>query len=302
MLVADVAPSDNANSVHFHKRLARRNAVRVAPGTPAENWENEERADIEYRIIEGRYLEDLRANISPMVISQIDSEEQFVDWFESLADWGPGQDHPLFDWLANQADLSQMKWFLTQEIAGEAGFDDLLAYSQVKLPTQAKLECARNYWDEMGRGKAGAMHGPLLAGMINELGLQPSLEETVWESLALGNIMLGMATNRRYAYHSLGALGVIELTAPQRAAKVVAGMQRLGLSTTAFAYFKLHAVIDIIHSKNWIREIIRPLIRENLEYAQYIAEGALMRLHSGKLCFDRYASELHLDFSTNATH
>jgi hypothetical protein len=57
----------------------------------------------------------------------------------------------------------EMKWFLTQEVAGEAGFEDLTALTQVKLPPRAKLELARNYWDEMGRGNAKGMHGPLLA-------------------------------------------------------------------------------------------------------------------------------------------
>ena len=52
-----------------------------------------------------------------------------------------------------------MLWFLTQEVAGEAGFDDLLAMTQVKMPVTAKLEMARNYWDEMGRGRDTAMHG-----------------------------------------------------------------------------------------------------------------------------------------------
>jgi hypothetical protein len=53
-----------------------------------------------------------------------------------------------------------MLWFLTQEVAGEAGFDDLLALTQVKMPITAKLEMARNYWDEMGRGRETAMHWP----------------------------------------------------------------------------------------------------------------------------------------------
>ncbi|MCA8887010.1 MAG: iron-containing redox enzyme family protein, partial [Hyphomonadaceae bacterium] len=52
-----------------------------------------------------------------------------------------------------------MRWFVEQEAAGEAGFDDLVAMSQVKMPAPAKLELARNYWDEMGRGNAKGMHG-----------------------------------------------------------------------------------------------------------------------------------------------
>ena len=66
-----------------------------------------------------------------------------------------------------------MRWFLTQEAAGEAGFDDLVAYTQVKLPARAKLELARNYWDEMGRGNAKGMHGPMLERLVEALALEP---------------------------------------------------------------------------------------------------------------------------------
>ena len=59
-----------------------------------------------------------------------------------------------------------MKWFLQQEVAGEAGFDDLVAMTQVKLPCRAKLEMARNYWDEMGQGHGPAMHGALLDRLV----------------------------------------------------------------------------------------------------------------------------------------
>ena len=107
-----------------------------------------------------------------------------------------------------------MRWFLTQEAAGEAGFEDLVAYAQVKLPARAKLELARNYWDEMGRGNPKGMHGPMLDRLVEALALEPAIDTTVWESLALANAMTAMATTRRYAFHAVGALGAIELTAP----------------------------------------------------------------------------------------
>ena len=89
------------------------------------------------------------------------ASQDFIDWFEELRETGPGQGDPLFPWIAEVATREEMLWFLTQEVAGEAGFDDLLAITQVKMPVTAKLEMARNYWDEMGRGKDTAMHGPL---------------------------------------------------------------------------------------------------------------------------------------------
>lgn len=281
----------------FHVTLAKFNKLRTSVGVPFSDWEAAERDSLEVRLLEGRFLEELRASVLPLTTGVTNNPDAFVRWFESLMEWGPGQFHPLFNWLAGQASTEQMKWFLTQEAAGEAGFEDLIAYTQVKLPVQAKLECARNYWDEMGRGKPKAMHGPLLESMVKELELRPTIESTVWESLALANTMLGLAATRRYTYHSLGALGVIELTAPWRAEQVSLAMQRLNFPRRSRRYFDLHAKLDVAHSREWIREVIKPLVSLHPEAAQYIAEGALMRLKCGQLCFDRYSEEMGLNFS-----
>src|SRR3546814_5387011 len=102
--------------------------------------------------------------------------------------------------------------------------------TQVKMPVQAKLELARNYWDEMGRGNRKGMHGPMLDVLAEVLGVQPRIENTVWESLALANAMTAMATSRRFAWHSIGALGIIEQPAPGRSVAVAAGLGPIGLS------------------------------------------------------------------------
>jgi hypothetical protein len=220
----------------------------------------------------------------------------FVAWFEQLEQAGPGQHDPLFNWLEHQASVQEMTWFLRQEVAGEAGFDDLVALSQVKLPTRAKLELARNYWDEMGQGQEAGMHGPMLARLAQELGIESRAgDEPVWESLALANVMMAMAVNRRYAYHALGALGVIELTAPGRARAVNAGLKRLGVVGEARRYFALHATLDVKHSQAWNREVLAPLVAEQPALAPLIAEGALLRLVAGARCFARYRREFGLE-------
>jgi pyrroloquinoline quinone (PQQ) biosynthesis protein C len=180
---------------------------------------------------------------------------------------------------------------MLQEVAGEAGFEDLLAITQVKMPEQAKLEMARNYWDEMGRGHAHGMHGGMLENTAKAFALVTRIEETVWQSLALANTMAGLAANRRYAYHSVGALGVVELTAPSRVSLVNEGLRRLGVSAEGRQYFQLHAGLDIRHSREWNAEVIRPLVAEDPALAVPIAEGALMRLRAGQRCFERYRAE-----------
>ncbi|HEX9965574.1 MAG TPA: iron-containing redox enzyme family protein [Allosphingosinicella sp.] len=276
----------------FQRGLARWNRARLAPGFPDDDWHRSEERDSRMRRQEGAFLESLRAEISARAAEAPLDPEGFVAWFEALRDSGPGQHDPLFRWLAEEADRDQMRWFLGQEAAGEAGFEDLLAYTQIRMPARAKLEFARNYWDEMGRGNPKGMHGPMLNLLIEALELKAAIDDTVWESLALANAMTGMAMARRYAWHSVGALGVIELTAPDRSAATAAGLRRLGFSAEERRYFDLHAVLDVKHSEAWNREALRPLVEEDPRRAVGIAEGALIRLNCGARCFERYRAEL----------
>jgi hypothetical protein len=275
-------------------RLSRLNHLRLTPALPSPQWRDQLSEIARLGIVEGEFLERSRQAVAARAAEAPTDPEGFVTWFEALKDNGPGQGDPLFPWLAEQCSMEQMKWFLTQEVAGEAGFEDLTALTQLKLPTRAKLELARNYWDEMGRGNPKAMHGPLLSALAQHLKLNPLPETTVTESLALANTMAGLAANRRYAYHSVGALGVIEMTAPGRSAATSAGLKRLGIRAKNRHYFALHAILDIKHSAAWNSEAIKPLVAGNPAAATAMAEGALMRLSCGARCFERYRSELGL--------
>jgi Iron-containing redox enzyme len=273
-------------------QLLRLNALRFNPTLPPSDWEVQVSDVARLTIVEGRFLENCRKAIAARAAQAPSRPSEFIEWFEDLKESGPGQKDPLFPWLAEECSMDQMKWFLTQEVAGEAGFEDLTALTQLKLPTKPKLELARNYWDEMGRGNPKAMHGPLLAALVEHLYLTPLSETTVTEALALANTMAGLAANRRYAYHSVGALGVIEMTAPARSAATSAGLKRLGVRAKNRHYFALHAVLDVKHSMAWNKEAVTPLVAENPDVAIAIAEGALMRLECGARCFQRYRSEL----------
>jgi hypothetical protein len=272
----------------FQRRLAHWNRERLAPEFPADDWQARIASDASMLRLEGGFLEELRHEVIDEAAAAPTDPDGFIAWFEDLKQTGPGQGDPLFPWIAEQASRDELRWFLEQEAAGEAGFDDLVAMTQVKLPTRPKLELARNYWDEMGHGTAKGMHGPMLDALVETLALAPVIEDTVWESLALANAMTAMATSRRYAWHSVGALGVIELTAPGRSACTAAGLKRVGLSGKERRYFTLHAVLDIKHSADWNREAIRPAVEEDPRRATAMAEGALIRLKCGERCFERY--------------
>jgi hypothetical protein len=281
----------SGESERQHRRLDAYNRTRLAPRAVSDGarWLEREHA---HRCDEIRFVDQELAAVRSWAREAPTDPERFVAWFEGLCSLGPGQGDPLFPWLAREADASQMRWFLAQETAGEAGFDDLVALAQLKLPPRAKLEMARNYWDEMGRGKEHAMHGPMLERLGEELDVAAMAADPVWESLALANLMMGLAANRCYGYQAIGALGVIELTAPGRAEQVNAGLKRLGVRGEARRYFALHATLDVKHALAWNREVLAPLVAADPSAATALAEGALARLTAGARCFARYRSEL----------
>jgi hypothetical protein len=280
--------------------LAHFNRRRLEPSLDESGWRETHLDDLRLVGLEAAFVAKMRTDVAPMLASVPTAPGAFIDWFEELKSSGPGQGDPLFPWLAEHATRDEMRWFLMQEVAGEAGFDDLVALTQVKMPQQAKLEMARNYWDEMGRGAAKGMHGPMLGRLAQAFGIKSVPETTIPEALALGNLMVALAYNRRFAFQSVGALGVIEMTAPTRVGYVNEGLRRLGVGARDRHYFALHASLDIRHSAAWNREVLLPLVAEDHQRARPIAEGALMRLLCGQRCFERYRAHFNLSPAASA--
>ena len=285
---------DGAGFARFQRELTKFNRRRLEPSLPEPGWRGDVGEQCRVLEAEGAFVEAVRAEIAPLVADIPQDVDGFLAWFERLRETGPGQGDALFPWLAAKATLPQMIWFIEQEVAGEAGFEDLLAFTQVKMPEQAKLEMARNYWDEMGRGASKGMHGPMLERLAHYLDVHPTPDSVIPEALALGNMMVALAHNRRYAFHSIGALGVIEMTAPTRAGYVDRGLRRLGIPAKRRHYFALHAVLDVKHSQAWNREVLRSLVAHDPRRAQAIGEGAVLRLWHGARCFERYRETFNL--------
>lgn len=183
----------------------------------------------------------------------------------------------VYEWLATEADRSDMVRFLTLEGGPDADFDDLVALCQVGLAGEPKLEMARNYWDEMGGGRAEAVHTELYRAAVAALGLEP-LEPTEVPVAALERSVLGgvLATNRSLQPEMVGALGLIELQAGPRCRKVVQGLRRVGAPEAAVAFYEEHATADPRHGKDWLDHVVAELARSP-RWAAGMVRGAAWR-------------------------
>lgn len=184
---------------------------------------------------------------------------------------------PVYRWVATSASWPGLRAFLEMEGGPDGGFDDLVAIGQVGLTGEPKLEMARNYWDEMGRGSLSAVHTELQRRMGTAVGLG-STPRTFLTLEALDRLSLPtvFATNRQRQPELIGALGLIELQAGPRCRKVVQGMRRLGADRDALAFYQEHADADPRHGKAWLDHVVRPLSSDPW-WAAGMVRGALYR-------------------------
>lgn len=288
-LTIDFHAIDCTAEVVLHRRLSHHLRARLAPSFADDSDLAQGDDEIADALALRGFLRRERELAAEQCVDVPSDPAGFITWFQALHEHGPGQGDPLFPWLAAEADEAAMLWFLRQELAGEAGFDDLVAMALVRMPARPKMEMARNLWDEFGRGNPSGVHGTLLARMAHELDISCTIEEAVPETLAQANVMAGLSVER-WSYHAIGALGVIELTAPDRVACIAAGMRRLGMPAAALRYYDLHAILDVEHARRWNAEVLQPLVAADPRTAPLIAQGAIMRLEAGRRCFSRYRS------------
>ena len=204
--------------------------------------------------------------------------DAFVDWYRAAAFTHPLYEHDLYAYVASEADRGAIEWFLRMEAAGEAAFDDLVALAQVGTRGEVKIEMAQNYWDEMGNGKSHKVHTHMFHRLVEGLGIEaPAAHELPWQVLAGVNVMLWSAIPRRNVFRAQGALGAVELLAPQRCTRLVHGALRVGIEKRTMVYYGAHAVIDVGHAEGWLAHVVRPQVAEVPEARVGIAEGLLVR-------------------------
>jgi hypothetical protein len=242
------------------------------------------------RELEKPWEEDVlrRAHRSPSLGVDLPADpKEFARWYQLAAFGHPLYEHDLYAFLASDATMPQLEWFLKMECAGEAAFDDLVALAQVGTRGEVKMEMASNYWDEMGRGRHQAVHTHLFHQLIDDLCISaPDASELPWEVLSGINLMIWSCIHRRNVFRAQGVLGAVELLAPQRCTRVVHGATRLGIRKKTVVYYGAHAIIDIGHAEGWLAHVVEAQVREYPDARLGIAEGLIARADASLDYFD----------------
>jgi hypothetical protein len=182
-----------------------------------------------------------------------------------------------YEWVAEAATLDELRAYLALEGGPDGGFDDLVAACQIGIDGEAKLELARNYWDEMGNGRLARVHTELHRKLSRALDLRVvprgELPVEALDRAALGSLL---ATNRWLQPEMVGALGLIELQAGPRCRKVVRGLERLGCGWDAIDFYAEHAEADPIHGKGWVDNVVQTL-QDDERWAEGMVRGARWR-------------------------
>lgn len=184
---------------------------------------------------------------------------------------------PVYEWLAEEATLEQVREYLSLEGGPDGGFDDLVAMCQIGIDGPAKVELAQNYWDEMGNGRVERVHTELHRKLSRAIRLRevPRHELPV-EALQRAGLGSVLATNRWLQPEMIGALGLIELQAGPRCRKVVRALERLDCGWDALDFYTEHADADPRHGKDWVDKVVGSL-QDNGEWGVRIVRGARWR-------------------------
>jgi hypothetical protein len=283
-----VPASVDCAALAFHRRLADWNRARASTVFDAPDWLTSLQAQYRMRRLEHDFASAASASVRTFAREAPSDPERFSTWFAQLDQLSSSTTDRLFMRLANEASPEQLRWYLEQHAVAEAGFSELSVLTQQKLAPRDRHAdgAATRISDAFG----ATMNGDPLACLGQALTFVQIRESTVWEAVAVSNLMVALAANRRYAYHAAGALAAIDLTSPTQRASIERGLARVGLPSDLLP-FELGA--DRANRNwSWCNDVLPALVTQDPSAASQIAEGALSRLAAAARCFERCHREL----------
>jgi hypothetical protein len=210
------------------------------------------------------------------------TEREFLAWYIEREKQINRDIAPFIQFLKKQATLEQVAYYICMEELIDGSFDDLVALVQVGMPVEVKMIAAENYWDEMGNGDFERVHTTMfrtsssyLREHLSRVGMR--IETVPLECLMNGNILLMWALRRQYSLRLVGAMGLVEGSAPKRFHATTLAMERLKLPEEIIAYHRAHIGIDSNHSKQWLESVLSHYIAQGQDAVGELARGVVIR-------------------------
>lgn len=210
------------------------------------------------------------------------TREAFLPWY-LMCEKKINEDIRFFvDFMRHHASVEQVAYYICMEEMVDGSFDDLMAVAQLGMPIHCKMVAGENYWDEMGNGDFAAVHTTMfrtsssyMRDLLGEAGI--SVEVPPLECLMNGNILLMWAVRREYNMRLIGAMGLVEGSAPVRFGATTAAMERLGLPRDVIAYHKAHISIDTRHSAAWYETVLQHYAAGGEDVVRELSLGVMIR-------------------------
>ena len=226
-----------------------------------------------------------------LVKQDIPSDEAaFLEVMRQLCASRSLAEHPLFDFLENDADYEQMVEFFLHEGALVLRFCDLMVLSLLGVDDEVRNELAVNFWDEVGNGSYQNRHTELFKRLLRHAGaelpeadeLSENLSERLdWQGLAGFNLYVYLGLHRRNYFKYIGGMGVAEYMDPPQYEKILRGCRRVGIRDRhTLAYYAEHAELDVEHGEGWFTNVMAPLVRKYPETRYDMVLGAQMRINT----------------------
>lgn len=220
----------------------------------------------------------------------------FAAWFNALGD---AHVQPEFcRYLADDATLPEIALFFLAEEMVDSRFDDLMALAQLGCVGKAKLTLAENYWDEMGEGVLEHMHTVLfehsaqyMRTVLAERGFGTAHLRTR-EVIENATLPLMYSLQRHWAPRALGALGLMEYSAPPRFRAMVDGCTRLGVPEDVITYQRIHIHVDDKHGAEWLEQVLVPMANRSPALLREISLGVLTRERVANAYYARVTAQM----------
>jgi hypothetical protein len=220
------------------------------------------------KVLEGGFLGALRAN-TPVHETVADAVEELL--VEPAGGTGVSR------YLRDEGRLWQLREYAAQRSLYHLKEADPHAWVLPRLWGRAKAGMAAVEYDEYGGGREERVHARLFAGLMEDLGLDPSyghyLDAGSAPMLATVNLMSLLGLHRRLRGALVGHFAAVEITSSPGSRRLAEAMRRTGAGRAAEFFYDEHVEADAVHEQVVRHDVIGGLLAQEPDLADDVVFG-----------------------------